>query len=127
MIKILPNDFFTRVLEIPNTWVIFDSRIENNEVWISLRPTETPLSDRLKTDVLRHLEVCGRKAYLKLYFSNEEELNTLPIYTNTGFCKPFVAGVERMLGSATDNSIRHLYDLTDKELEKIKNNAVRTS
>ncbi len=62
------------MLNIPDTWVIFDAKKEGNEVWIFLRPKETPLSDNLRTEVLRHLEVFGSKAYLKLYYSTEEEI-----------------------------------------------------
>lgn len=120
MTQLLPIGVLAKILDIPDTWVIFDAKKENNEVWISLRPTETPLSDNLRVKILRHLEFLGSKAYLKLCYSNEEDLNKLPVYTTTGFCKPFIMDVKKMFGRATDASICNLYGLTNKELEKIK-------
>jgi hypothetical protein len=124
MTQLLPIDridaLLAQILDIPDTWGIFDVTKENNEVWISLRPKEMPLSDNLKTKVLRHLEICGSKSYLRLCYSNEEDLDKLPIYTTTGFCRPFITDVERMIGRTTDASICNLYGLTKEEFEKIK-------
>ncbi|KOR28979.1 hypothetical protein TI05_15900 [Achromatium sp. WMS3] len=117
---LLENALIAEMLNIPDTWVIFDAKKKGNEVWIFLRPKETPLSDNLRTEVLRHLEVFGSKTYLKLYYSTEEEINKLPIYTASGFCKPFVMDVNKMFGTATDASICNLYGLTRQELENIK-------
>ncbi len=117
---LLPIELLTKLLELPDSWVIFDGKSENNEVWISLKPKETPLSDDLKTEILRHLETFGNRTYIKLYFSNEEDLNKLPLYTKIGFCKPFIMDVRKWFGTATDASICNLYGLTKKELNKIK-------
>ena len=113
-------ELLTKLLELPDSWVIFDIENKNNEVWISVKPKETPLSDDLKTEILRHLETFGNRTYIKVYFSNEEDLNKLPLYTKIGFCKPFIMDVRKMFGTATDASICNLYGLTKKELNKIK-------
>ncbi len=117
---LLPIELLTKLLELPDSWVIFDVKSENNEVWIFLKPKETPLSDDLKTEILRHLETFGNRTYIKLYFSNEKDLNKLPLYTKIGFCNPFIMDVRKMFGTATDASICNLYGLTKKELNKIK-------
>ncbi len=117
---LLPVEMLTHALELPESWVIFDVKKENNEIWISLKPKETPLLDDAKIEILRHLEIFGNKTYIKLYFSNEEDLNKLPLYTKIGFCKPFIMDVRKMFGRATDASICNLYILTKKELDKIR-------
>ncbi len=117
---LLPIEMLTQLLKLTESWVIFDVKNENNEVWISLKPKETSLLDDSKTEILRHLEIFGNKAYIKIYFSNEEDLDQLPLYTKIGFCKPFIMDVRKMFGRATDASICNLYGLTKKELNKIK-------
>ena len=117
---LIPTEMLQKLLELPDSWVIFDVKSENNEMRISLKPKETPLSDDLKTEILRHLDNFGNRTYIKLYFSNEEELNNISLYTKIGFCKPFIMDVRKMFGTATDASICSLYDLTIKELNKIK-------
>jgi len=120
--SLLPTELLTQLLALPDSWVVFDVDVKNedNEVWISLKPKETSLSDASKTEVLRHLEFWGKRAYLKLYFSNEKDLDKLSLYTKIGFCKPFIMDVRKMLGRATDASICNLYSLTRKELNRIK-------
>ncbi len=118
--SLLPIEMLAQLLELPDSWAIFDVKSENKEVWISLKPKEIPLSDDLKTEILRHLETFGKRTYIKLYFSNEEDLNKLPLYTKIGFCKPFIMDVRKMFGRATDASICNLYILTKKELDKIR-------
>ena len=121
----LSIELLTQLLKLPDSWVIFDVKCENNEVWIFLKPKETALSDDPKTEILRHLEIFGNRTYIKLYFSNEEELNKLPFYTKIGFCKAFIMDVRKMFGSsATDASICNLYSLTKKELNKIKKECI---
>ena len=117
---LLTTEMLTQLLELPDSWIIFDLKNENNEVWISLKPKETSLLDNSKTEILRHLETFGNRTYIKLYFSNEEDLHKLPLYTKIGFCKPFIMDVKKMFGRATDASICNLYGLTKKELKKIK-------
>jgi len=116
----LPIELLTQLLKLPDSWVIFDAKSENDEVWISLKSKETLLSDNLTTDILRHLDFFGKKAYIKIYSSDEDDLSKLPLYTKTGFCKPFIMDVKKMFGKATDASICNLYNLTEKELNKIK-------
>lgn len=119
----LPVELLAQLLELPDSWVIFDTKSEDKEVWVFLKPKDMSLSsDDVKTEVLRHLDVFEKRAYIKLYFTNEEDLNELQLYTKTGFCKPFVKDVKRLLGKATDRSICNLYGLTKEELNKIKGN-----
>jgi hypothetical protein len=117
---VLPIEILTQLLDLPDSWVIFDVKKENNEIWIYLKEKGISSLDNSKTETLRHLEIFENRTYIKLYFLNEEGLNKLPLYTKTGFCKPFIMDVMKMFGRATDASICNLYGLTKKELNKIK-------
>jgi len=113
-------ELLTQLLELPNSWVIFDIESDNHEAWLFLKKKEISLSDEIKTETLRHLEIFGKKAYIKLHFTNDKDLNELKFYTTIGFCVPFIMDVKKMIGKSTDASICKLYDLTMKELNKIK-------
>jgi len=116
----LPVEQLAQMMQLPDSWVILEVKNGNNEMLISVKPKDTSRLDESKTEVLRHLEFFGNRVYVKFYFSNEEDLDKLPLYTKTGFCKPFVEDVRKMFGRSTDKSICHLYSLTTEELDKIK-------
>lgn len=116
----LPVESLAQLLELPDSWVIFDVKSEDNEVWIFLKIKEMPSSNDTKTEILRHLDTFGKRTYIKLHFTSEQDLDELQFYTGIGFCKPFIKDVKKMLGIATDTSICSLYSLTKEELNKIK-------
>ena len=115
MIKLL-----TELLELPDSWVIFDAKDKNNEFWLYLKPNKLTLSHNIRSQILRHLDAFGKNTYIKLHFENDDDLKNLQFYTKIGFCEPFIKEIKHMARGGNDESICRLYNITKEDLDQIK-------